>query len=894
MSRGDPRRSVRVAVAVYAALGRLLPSDARARWGDEQRACFSELARAASDRSGPRGVAAVFVRSTWDLFRRLPREHVRNGAAGTLPSELRHAVRMLARAPGFTAGSVLTLGPGLAAALSVFTLVHGVLLRPLPYDEPERLVDLDHRATRLDLDGGLGMTYGFFRFYAERMSTVEDLALYSTMTVTLTGPERAVRVSGARTTPSLAPVLGASAALGRWFLPDEGRDPGASPIVLSYRIWRDGFGADPGIVDRTVELEGAPHRVVGVMPDEFAFPDRSVDVWMPWHPPTTGIGGWNFRSVARLAEGTGIESATREMRDLLPRLVESDGTGQARDYVENAGVTPDVVALHERVVGQVRGTLLVLLGTVGFVLLVALANVGNLFLVRAEEGRRRTAIRRALGASAGRIATGHLLEAFVLTGTAGLAGSAVAWLAVDTVRQRAPVPIPRLHEVGLDPTVALAAAGLCVLIGLALGSIPALRGRGESALPSRDDDGRATAGGRRLRGRSVLVAAQMALALVLLVGSGLLLRTFTELRAVDPGFHERQALTFRVGLPEARYESRTAALAFHRRLQERLGAIPGVRAVGGVATCLPLSGNLCWGEVLQVEGRPVEPGESPIVTGTRVVTPGYFESLRIPIRGRSIDEGDLREGEPAAVLSETAAARHFPGEDPVGRRVSLGGSDPTWYTVVGVAGDVRARIEDESFTTLVYLPARAGGTDGPPPHTMAYVVATSSPPASLVSAVREAVGALDPGVPVADVATVGERIARAMAPTTFSLLVVGAAAVIALLLGAVGVYAVTSYVVSRRTAEIGIRMALGAGEGEVRSMVMRQGGVAVAVGLVIGLAGALALSRFLGGMLHGVPPTDPTTYAAITGVLSAVAAAALWWPARRVSRVDPVEAMRDG
>lgn len=893
MSAGSGPRSVRVALAVYGALARLLPSEARARWGDEQTACFAELVRNAHARRGAVGVAAVLTRSTLDLLLRLPREHVRNGIAGTATSELRYAVRALLRAPGFTAASVLTLALGLAAALSVFSLVYGVLLRPLPYDEPDRLVELDHRATRLDLDGGLGMTYGFFRFYAAEMTTVEDLALYSTMTVTLTGPDQAVRITGARTTPSLVPVLGVDAARGRWFTADEGRDEGDPPIVLSHRIWRDAFGADPGIVDRTVDLEGGPHRVVGVMPDDFAFPERSVDVWIPWQPPATGIGGWNFRAVARLAEDAPMESAQREMDDLLPRLVEADGTGQARDYVENAGVEPSVAPLHERVTGQVRGTLLVLLGTVGFVLLVALANVANLFLVRAEEGRHRTVLRRALGASEGRIATGHLLEALLLTGAAGLVGGALAWLAVDTVRQRAPVPIPRLHEVGLDPTVALAAAGLCALIGLVLGSIPALRGRGDSGLPFRDDDGRSTAGGRRLRGRNVLVAAQVALALVLLVGSGLLLRTFSGLRSVDPGFQERQALTFRVGLPAARYDGRAAALAFHEQLQERLAAMPGVRRVGAVATCLPLSASLCWGEVLQVEGRPAEPGASPIVTGTRAVTPGYFESMGIAVRGRSIEERDLVDGEPVAVLSETAAERHFAAEDPLGRRVSLGGSDPTWYTVVGVADDVRARIEDTSFTTLLYLPARPAGTDGPPPHTMAYVVATSIPAASLAPAVREAVRALDPGVPVADVATVVERINRAMAPTTFSLLVIGAAGLIALLLGAVGVYAVTSYVVSRRTAEIGIRMALGAGGGDVRWMVMRQGGAAVALGIALGLIGALGLSRFLGGMLHGVPPTDPTTYAAITGILAAVAAAALWWPARRASRVDPVEAIRE-
>jgi predicted permease len=580
------------------------------------------------------------------------------------------------------------------------------------------------------------------------------------------------------------------------------------------------------------------------------------------------------------------------MQAVLPRLrAANDDPERVRGYLDEAGVFPSVASLKASVVGDVRATLWILLGTVGVVLLIAVANVANLFLVRSQESQRESAVRAALGAGRLRLAREFLAETGLLAGSACALGLGAAWVAVAVLRERAPVNIPRLDEVRLDAVSVGVSAVVCLLTALLLGIVPALgRRTRDMAATLKDASGRATAGPHRVRGLSLLVTTQVALALVLLVGSGLLFRTFQALRAVDLGFSERDALTFQVGLPPAAYD-RVAAIRFHDALLERLAALPGVESAAIVGQCLPLSGDMCWGETLEVEGRPAPAGEMPKVTGVRVVSPGYFGTLGIPVRGRGIEAEDVRSGAPGAVLSESAAHAYFPGEDPIGRRLSFG-DDPVWFTVVGVAGDVRSRVATDEFTSLIYLPVRADVTDGPPPHNVAYAVTTTLPPASIASAVRAAVAEADPDVPLGDVRALADLIDSATAPTAFTLALVGLAALLSLVLGTVGVYAVVAYSVSRRTPEIGVRMALGARASDVRRMVVRQGGAAVVVGAAAGLAGAFALTRLIESMLFGVSATDPLTYAAVTALMLAVAAAAMWLPARRAARVDPVRALR--
>ncbi|MEX1257415.1 MAG: FtsX-like permease family protein, partial [Gemmatimonadota bacterium] len=551
------------------------------------------------------------------------------------------------------------------------------------------------------------------------------------------------------------------------------------------------------------------------------------------------------------------------------------------------------VTLKESMVGDIRPTLWLLLGTVGFVLLIAVANVANLFLVRTEEGHRERALRAALGADAGRLARGYLSETLLIGGLAAGLGIGIAAVAVRVLRLRAPVNVPRLSEVGLDPAVVGVALAAALLAAVLLALIPMLRRRGDLGLDLKERAGRTTAGRDRLRGRNVLVAAQVALALILLIASGLLFRTFQELRAVDLGFSEREGLTFDIGLPGLRYGTRAHAASFHRDLLARIGSLPGVEVAAAIGQCLPLTGHMCWGEIMEAEGFPTPEGQVPPVIGARVATTEYFRALGIPVRGRTFTSADEAEGgEWVAILSEAGASAYFPGTDALGRRIRFDGEGSPWYRVVGIASDVRGRVATEEFTRTIYLPLRPDVEDGPPPHTVAYVVSTSILPGGIAGGVRRAVADLDPTIPLANVRTVEELIAAATAPTAFALVLIGLAAAIALLLGAVGVYAVVAYAVSRRTVEIGVRMALGAGTGDVRRMVVRQGGGVVLAGVAAGLAGALLLTRLMEGMLFGVSALDPASYALLTALMLGVAAPALYLPARRASQVNPLEALR--
>lgn len=902
---GRPGRTsslVRLAVKAYAAAVRVLPSDFREEYGAELVACFRRIVRE-SHTHGAWAVVSVTVRAIVDLARRAPVEHLAAARAGTRSrgpglqgtwQDMRHAARRLRRNPSFTVASVGALALGIAAAASVFSLVHGVVLSPLPYPQSHRIVQVDHSAPGLGIDRMLGVTYGFYRFYAERVDTAESMAMYSSASRTLTGEGDPVKLSGILTTPSLGAVLGVVPAVGRWLTEGDGEPDAPLVVVLSHGLWLERFGADPSVVGDIVDLDGVPTEVVGVADPEFAFPDSEAAFWVPRSVPSVGVGGWNAMAVARLSPGSDPGDLEQELSSLLPLLREStDDPARIAEYLDDARVTPRIVTLKESVVGDVRATLWILMGTVGFVLLIALANVANLFLVRGESGQRETAVRAALGAGRARIARTWLMETLLVAGMAGVIGVVLAHRAVAVLKNWAPVNVPRLQEVGLDPTVLAVSGGTVLLSALLLGLIPAFRGGRDVSAALKEGGRRTTTGRRGLRGRNLLVTGQVALTMVLLVGSGLLFRTFQELRHVELGFGARQALTFQIGLAGDTYETRAEMIRFHDELLNRLLSVPGVEAAGAVGACLPLTPNMCWGETLEAEGLPTPVGTVPPVTGARVVTEGYFEAMDIAVRGRMPGSGDGRDGPPAAVISESTARAYFGDTNPLGQRIRQSG-EGEWHEIVGIAADVRARIESEDFLRVLYIPMRPQAEGiGPPPSPMSYVLRTSVPPATLAGEVRRAVAALDPTVPLAAVETLDERIARATGPAAFALTLVGLAAVIALVLGGVGVYAVVAYTVSRRTAEIGIRMALGATAAQVRGLVFRQGGVVVAAGIALGLAAALLLSRMLEGMLYGVSPTDPASYALLTGLMAAVATLALYLPARRASRVDPREAIGD-
>ncbi|MGH7577860.1 MAG: ABC transporter permease, partial [Longimicrobiales bacterium] len=861
------------------------------------------LATEARARRGRWAVLSVAARSLVDVLASAPRRHrVASRAeergrgsvwAGTW-NDVRQAARRLRRRPSFTFTTVLTLGLGIAATTSVFSLVYGVVLNPLPYPDAARIVEVDHAGPGVGADRGLGITFGFYREYAARARFAEAMAMYSYLEETLTGRGDPVRLRGVAATPSLEAVLGVRPMLGRWFTPEEAEPGAAAAVVLSHRLWRERFGGDVSVVGTSIELGGLRREVVGVMPATFTFPSADRLFWIPNHVPATNVGGWSERAVARLPPGVDAETLRRELVSLLPVLRETtDDPRTMATFLDDARVTPLTVPLKESMVGDVQRTLWILFGTVGLVLLIALANVANLFLVRAEEAQRETAVRRALGAGRGRIVRDFMIETLLVSLAAGVVGVLAAASAIRVLRLRAPVNVPRLDEVGLHPAVLLVALFTVFAAGALLGFLPALRRQAGPAAALADGGRRSTAGRTRRRGREVLMATQVALALVLLIGSGLLFRTFHQLRAVDVGFTERDALTFELGLPSARYETRAEAQAFHLRALERLRGLPGVRSVGAVGRCLPLVGYMCFGETLEVEGHPVVQGQVPPVTGTRIASEDYFRSIGIRVRGRSFTAADAVGAASVAVLSRATAEAYFPGEDALGKRVRFG--DGPWHTVVGIADDVRGKVETkdpDELRRVIYLPVLPEGVDGPRTQQLAYVVSTAVPPLSVVPAVRAALAELDPGLPLANVRTLRQIIDAATTPTAFALTLVGLAAAIALLLGTVGVYAVIAYTVSCRTAEIGVRMALGARARDVRAMVLRQGAAVVAVGVGIGLVAAFGLTRLMAGMLYGISPTDPLSYAVLTIFMAAIATLALWLPARRASRIDPMEALR--
>ncbi len=894
--------AVRLSTSLFRLGTRLiLPRNFRAYYGDELATCFASLATEARSR-GLLPLLAVTVNSLVDLFTRGVSRRFSAARATSTPSwgsdirhDVRFAIRRLLRRPSFTLVSVLTLALGVAAATSVFTLVNGVVLSPLPYPESNRIVQVDHGARGIGIDKGLGVTVGFYRFYRENLRSVESIGLYYFEKATLTGAGEPVQLNTAGVTASLNDVLQVRPLLGRWFTATEGTQGTAPVVVLSEQLWRERFGADPGVLGRAIQLYGGPVTVIGVMPASFAFPVTDTRLWTPFVVPLTRIGGWGERAIARLKPGVTTEGLEREIVSLFPRFRE-DPADPARvaSYLDDAGVYPRIVPLKDEMIGDVRVTLWVLLGTVGFVLLIAVANVANLFLVRAEEGQREAAVRTALGAARGRLVRSSLAETFLLAFTAGVLGLGIATAAVRLLRLYAPVDIPRQHEIGLGPEVIAVAFGVTLVIALLLGLIPVLGRRVDLGAALKEGAGRSTSARSRLQGRNVLVATQVALALVLLIGSGLLLRTYASMRAVPLGFSERNALVFELGLASSRYRTRADAKAFHDRLHERLAALPGVISAGAVGHCLPLTGQMCSGEVLEVEGRPAIQGTLPPVTGARTVTTGYFRAIGIQVRGRVFTPADEAGRPRVAILSEAAAQAYFPGEDPIGRRIRFDGGrdEDSWLTVVGVANNVRVRIESEEFRRMMYLPMAPGATAGPHPSLMSWVVATRLPPTSLIPEVRRVLEEMDPGLALAKLGTLEGVIDNASAPAAVAHALVALAAGIALLLGAVGVYAVIAYAVSRRTAEIGVRLALGARASDVRLMVLRQGGAVVIAGIAVGLVGAVLLTRTLRAMLFGVSPTDPASYAVLTLVMLLVALLALYLPARRASRVDPMEALK--
>jgi len=809
---------------------------------------------------------------------------------GTLWQDLRYGLRALAKRPGFTTVAVVTLALGIGANTAIFSVVNAVLLRPLPYREADRLV--------VALHGGNNPVSPIdFAEWRGQNTVFEQMAAAEFWSPNLTGRDQPEQLWAVRATDNLFAMLGVEPALGRAFQTGDDQ-PGAAPVVvLSQRLWQRRFGGDPGVVGQTLVLDGRAHTVVGVMPRGFEFPlfwATKAEMWAPLPlGERAGSRAQSLRVFASLKPGVTRERAQVEMDAIARRL--------ALEHPEtNAKLDAVVTPLHQKVVGNVRPTLLVLLGAVGFVLLIGCANVANLLLARANARHREMALRLALGATRGRLVRQLLTESLLLAALGAVAGLLLAFWVVGLFVSGVPEDaLPRQQAVGID-SAALAFTALLSLVTAAFfGLAPALQASRADVNEALKEGGRQASGGgaRGRRLRRLLIVAEVALAMVLLAGAGLMLKSFVGLRALEPGFDQTNLLTMTVSVAGTRHAPAPLRAAFFDEAVERVRALPGVESASAV-NHLPLAGDI-WGFSFNIEGHAAPaPGERP-TAAYRVARPDYFRTMRIPIlEGRSFDERDNEQAPGVLVINETMARRYWPGEDALGKRIKLGPADAEapWLTVVGVVNDVKQQEWAEGAGAEMYLPHAQSPNylQNPSPRYsyLTLVVRTSSDPERLAAAVRGAVWAIEPNAPVSSVATMDEVIAGQTWQARLSVLLLGGFALAALLLAAVGIYGVLAYSVAQRTHEIGVRMALGARPRDILRMVVGQGMAMALAGIAAGLAGAFALTRLMSRVLFGVSAFDPPTFAAVALLLALVALLACYLPARRATKVDPMVALR--
>ena len=800
-----------------------------------------------------------------------------------LRQDVAYAIRRLFKSPAFTFVAVVTLGLGIGANSAIFSVVDGVLLKPLPYPEPDRLVGVYHVVER----ERAVMSGPNFIDIAKGATTLENAAAIATGRVILTGEGEPTRLAIANVSASLFNALRVAPALGRTFNANENTPGSTNVVILSHALWQQRFGSDPGVIGRRIQIDGEPKEVVGVMPAGFAYPsDRQA--WMPLEYDGDFVsrqrGAWYLNVVARLKPGVTPQQSAAE--------VETLGRQLARQYPnDDSEIGMTTYPLLEDLVGDIRRAVLILLGAVGFVLLIACTNVANLLLARAASRGSEMAVRTALGANRRRLVQQLLTESVLLSLVGAGFGLLLAVWGVDLLTRLKPEGIPRLDNVRIDGTVILFTMATAIVTGVLFGLVPAFSAtRGLSNTLKESGRGAVSArGSQRVRG--VLVVVELALAVMLLAGAGLLLRSFVKLQAVDPGFKVEPALTFDISLPDARYKEDERRVAFFDQLLPRLRALPGARSASAVMG-LPLSG-LNFIISFAVKGRPpVPPAQQPSMQ-VRVATPDYFSTIGIPLeRGRLFTDDD-KAGSPRVVLITRSAARqYFPGEDPIGKTITLGwgrgpGKPRAGGEVVGILGDVKDAGLNEPNPPQIFLPLRQW-----PVSSMSVMLKTSVPPMSLADAVRAEVYRVDGNLPVSNVSTLDALVAKSISQQRFYMLLLTIFAGVALVLAAIGIFGVLSYAVSQRTREIGIRMALGAQGRSVVRLIVRQAMVLVACGVAAGLVLGLLVSQTMAKMLFDVRPSDPMTYVTVSAVLAAVALVASYLPARRATRVDPIVALR--
>ena len=809
-------------------------------------------------------------------------------------SDVREALRTLRKQPRFLAIASLTLALGIGGVTAIFSVVNGVLLKPLPHPHADRLVTIGSTAPGLGYDR-FPLSPDLFLFYQRNNATFEDMAIFQRRRANLTQTGAPEVVDLALTTYGYFPTLGAGFPHGRSYTAKEDVADAPRVVVMSHRLWTRKYASDPSIVGRTIPIDGEPTEVIGVAP---AWLDQaqSPDLWVPARfnaaNPPTGNFGWN--GIGRVKPSVTPERAVSDLAPLVARAMqEYIKSDNYRAFLKEGNYRPVVRSMKEDITGNVREPLWILLGTVGIVLLVACGNVANLCLIRAEARQRELAVRLALGGSRSGLIRKLLVEALVLSAIGGAIGVGLAAVALPLLLSLAPSSIPRLDQVQLDPIVLAVAIGAAAASAIIFGLVPAIRYTRSGVLGALRHGGRsATDHPGRHRGRNSLVVAQTALALMLLVGSGLLARSFARLMGTELGFTPQNVLTFRVGLPVPTYPKPADLARFGERLVDRLSQIPTVDAAGAT-TELPMTSPS--GTAFEFRDRPIEPGRLPPMVQYQTVTPGYFNAMRTPlVRGRDFNSSDLREGVRTAIINQVVADQYWPGQDPIGKELRQFNGDPKsqqdWSTVIGVVKPIRQGGLRDQLRPIVYFPLNVG--DGNSPRAMNYVIRGPQAEAQ-ADAIRQAVWSIDPDLPLAAVQTMTTIVEQSVVQFSFTMLTLGIAAGIALVLGAVGLYGVLSYAVSLRTREIGVRMALGAPPARVMRSVVTSGVTIAGLGLVLGLAGAAGLTRFLRGMLYETKPLDVATFAGMAGLLLLVALVASYLPARRAASVSPVEAMRE-
>jgi putative ABC transport system permease protein len=791
--------------------------------------------------------------------------------------DARYAVRQLARTPAFTTVALLTLALGIGASTTIFSVVNGVLLRPLPFPEPDALVRVHEIVPQY---GQFSVAPANLLDWRQQNTVFEHIAGFTSDRATYIGDAGPVMLTGASVSWDLFDLLRVPPALGRSFRADEDVPGKNNVIVISQGLWQRVFGQDSSVLGRAVTLSGVPVTVIGVMPAGFAFPGGGIDYWRPIaiNPADATRGGHFLGVIARRKAGVTLEQARAEMKTIAERL--------AVQYPKNsANESAEVRGLHEEVVGSVRTALLTLLGAVAVVILIACANVANLLLVRASVREREIAVRTALGAGRGRLMRQMLAESLVLSLAGGLLGMTLAYFAMPAIQRLGAGSIPRVANVTLDLRVLAFALAVSVLTGILFGLVPAWQASRTVVGAVLKEGGRSatTSGGRWVR--NTLLVGEVALSIVLLVGAVLLLRSFVKLTNVDPGFRPERVLAFRVALPPASYREDHQRVAFFDRLLDGLQRIPGAGAAGMIQS-LPIRNDYMLSFAIQ--GRPeARPGDEPSANH-RVVSPDYFKTLGIPLlRGRTFTTHDVEKSPMVALVDEAFAARHFAGEEPIGRGLDIGNGSDGFYEIVGVVGNVNYGGLDRAPSPTMYVPYKQDVFS-----TMWMLVSTDGDPSTLSQPARQALLGVDRGLPAFSLTTLATVVDESVAQRRFSMLLLTAFAVVALFLAAVGLYGVVGYTVSLRTQEIGVRMAIGAQRGDVLRMVLTGGMKLSAIGLAIGLVAAMVLARMVTTMLFDVKPFDPASYAATASLLLAVSLLACYVPARRAMMVDPVVAMR--